>query len=126
MNPEMKESFLIAVQNVITQCLIPVPAVPLMQLGEAVFMSYDSVESSSRTMDADERFCELWEAAGDIEWMPYLTDEMESAALVNNDSLHRLAGALSAYHQAQIPKLDETPVSVPHWESGTPIIGMMP
>lgn len=125
MNDELKEAFLIAVENVIQQCLIPVPAEPLLRLGYAVAQSVDAVEASHRTMDADDRFADVFDCAQNIAWDFYVAgDEERQMALVDHDSLVVLADAVAAYRQAQTPKLDEVeiPVSAPHWESATPAV----
>lgn len=128
MTPEMKAAFLAIAENAVAQCLIPVPSVPLMELGEAVARIFDVLEADSRTMDADERLMEVWIAAHNVGWTFWPNNEFGSRqALVNSESLRQLADALAAYRQAaDRAASDDIPLSVPHWESGTPIIGIMP
>lgn len=125
MNDELKEAFLIAVENVIQQCLIPVPAEPLLQLAEAIAMSFPGGEARHCSMDADDEFVEVVDCAQHIAWdFCSAGDEGGQWAWVDNDSLLVLADAVSAYRQAQMPTPDEVEASVsaPHWESTAPAV----
>jgi len=123
MNRELKESFLTAVENAVTQCLMEVPVHPLIELGEAVAQTFDEIDAEACVLNADGRLLDVWEAASEVEWSLFPEDDDHpSQALVNNATLLVLANALRSYREAEAEAvITDDPLSAPHWEAVTPM-----
>lgn len=121
---EAKEVFLIAVENVIAQCLIPVPSAPLRALGAAICPDKcDDVVADISGADELDAMFKLWDAAEEVEWSCWsYNEEGSQQALVGNGTVLRLADALRAYREAEAEPQADSPLSAPHWEAVTPAL----
>ena len=85
-----------AAESVVDQCLVPVPAMPLMQMGEAV-AGMESVE----TANDDHPIWALMAACDDVSWSFYPEWQFSSPqAIVYPYGIQELAEALAEYRQA--------------------------
>lgn len=85
-----------AAESVVDHCLVPVPAMPLMQMGEAV-AGMESVE----TANDDHPIWALASACEDVEWSFWPEGEYGSRrAIADPVRIQELAKALAEYRQA--------------------------
>lgn len=90
-----KTAFLAAVEDVVAQCLFPVPAWPLEALSEAIAAELDS--SDTESADELELLWNLFDAAENatVSWESFGQEQ----ALVDSAVIQCLADALHAYRK---------------------------
>lgn len=97
---EQIEALVAAAENAVDQCLIPVPALLLVRLGNAC-VALESDESDERDVAEDHPIWALASVCEDVEWTFWPETEYGSRqALADPYLLQQVAEALETYREA--------------------------